>query len=122
MNSLWIPGWHPTPLNKLLESHWAVAARLKAKDREAIHAAAYAAGLTDRNKPLVKRRVDLHLVLAKGQRAVDPDASWKSVLDALVACEQLMNDSHRWCVQGRVDYSRSMTGLTGTLIVLEDLR
>lgn len=87
-----IPGWHPTPLNKLL-GHRMKASRLKAHDREIVGKAvlAYAVPAADE-----KRSVEMTLIYAAGERAVDPDASWKSLFDALVAAGALKNDSSAW--------------------------
>lgn len=86
-----IPGWHPTPLNKILRSRWD-AARLKRSDREII--AHYG---KDVPKAKGRRKVDFAIILKKGQRACDPDAYYKSLLDGLVCAHLLKNDSRRWC-------------------------
>lgn len=87
-----IPGWHPAPLNTLL-GHRMKAHRLKTKDRKIIGEAAltYCVAPAD-----CKRHVTLTLIYAPGERAVDPDASWKSLFDALVSAGALRNDSRRW--------------------------
>lgn len=87
-----ISGWHPAPLNTLL-GHKMKAHRLKARDRKIIGDAVMAYRVLPAD---CKRRVTLTLVYAPGERAVDPDASWKSLLDALVASGALRNDSSRW--------------------------
>lgn len=117
IHPIWIPGWRPTPLNELLGNHHK-AGRLKAHDRDVVGKAclAHAAG-----ECVTKRRVDLRIILPKGQRGFDKDAFWKSALDALVASGALKNDSPAWCVPGDVKYSRAMDDEHGTLILLEDL-
>lgn len=66
-----------------------------------------------------KRSVQLEIILKPKQRAADGDAYWKSSLDALVACGQLMNDSHVWCELLPVKYSRDPCW--GTVINLTDI-
>ena len=98
--SFTIPNWHPSRLNQLLNSHWAKAGRLKKQDRKMIAAYAKMNRLTGaiRVEGLgIKRRVELHLTLAPRQRAGDPDAYWKSTLDALVKCGLLVDDNRQWC-------------------------
>ena len=87
-----IPGWHPAPLNTLL-GHKMKAHRLKSHDREIIGKAVLAYAVPPAE---VKRHVNLTLIYPPAQRAVDPDASYKSLLDALVAFGALKNDSHQW--------------------------
>ena len=77
-----IPRWHPAPLNKLMEGHWSNGHRLKKIDKAMI--AAYSTNIP---KAEGKRRVSLHIILDKGQRAPDPDAFFKSLNDALVAAK-----------------------------------
>lgn len=92
-----IAGWHPAPVNKLLTSHWSKAGKMKRVDKFMIKDVAMAYGIP---VATVKRRVELYLVYAPKERAVDPDASWKSLLDALVGSGIIKNDSHVW-----VDYA-----------------
>lgn len=87
-----IPGWHPTPLNKLI-GHRMKASRLKAHDREIVGKAVMAYAVP---AAVVRRTIELTLIYPAGQRAVDPDASWKSLFDALVASGALRNDSASW--------------------------
>jgi len=113
---LWIPGWHPTPLNKLLRSHWGTAAKLKAKDRKIITTAARAYGVAPAPG---RRKVSLFLVLGKGQRAADPDAFWKSTLDALVACGALKDDDRLHVELAPPAFARG--DAPATFITLEDV-
>jgi hypothetical protein len=121
LNVIWIPGWHPTPLNELLGNHHK-AGRLKAEDRKIVANAvrvhdAFLCG------PTSKRKLSVHLILPKGQRAWDKDALWKSLADALVHAEMLGDDNPARCQFGEVTYSRAMDErAAGTMIVLEDLR
>lgn len=112
LHTIHILDWHPTPLNKLL-GHWARSSKLKKLDRGVI-----AYYFADIPKAAGKRRVSLEIVLGKGQRACDPDAYWKSLLDALVHAGQLVNDSPKWVELAPVKFSRSIAGAT---ITLEDI-
>jgi hypothetical protein len=51
-----------------------------------------------------KRRVDIVVMLGKGQRTTDPDALWKSSLDALKVNWLLVDDSPKWCEMGTVTF------------------
>lgn len=101
--TLAIPGWMPTPLNKIVTSHYGKAHRMKNKDKEIIGLAAMVYGVPVADR---KRKVSLLIVLSKGQRAPDPDALWKSLNDALVHCGSLRQDSHLWVELGPVEYAR----------------
>ncbi len=116
--SLWIPAWHPTPLNKIVGAHWAKGAKLKSLDLEIIGHAVRQTGLLSSEQP---RRVSLHIILRPGQRSCDPDAYWKSTLDALVLAGMLRGDTPRFCTLGPVWYSRSLGDHWGTMILLEEL-
>lgn len=118
VHALWLPGWHPWALNKLL-GHWAERKRRKARDRDIIANAVACYGTPQATK---KRKVELILVLAKGKRRCDDDAMHKSLLDALVHANALVNDSPVWCQIERPKYLRVIDdAVPGTLIVLTDL-
>ena len=109
-----IPNWRPMPLNKLMNCHWRKRQRLKKDDRDMVMSYCHR-----KPKATCKRRVTLTIHLGKGQRKCDPDAYWKTTLDALVHAEMLVNDTSRWVelipvVQTRGDW-------VGTTIELEDL-
>ena len=87
-----IPGWHPAPLNQLL-GHRMKAHRLKTHDQQIIGKAALAYAVPPAD---CRRHVSLTLIYPPGQRAVDPDASWKSLFDALVSAGVIKNDTHHW--------------------------
>lgn len=107
-----IPNWYPTPLNKLL-GHWTVSAKRKKADSKLL--ITYMHHLKPATK---KRRVSLTIVLGKGQRACDPDAYFKSLLDGLVHSGQLKNDSKNWAELAPVKFLR---GDMATIIELEDM-
>lgn len=98
-----IPNWRPALQNEWTGRHWAVKARMKKADRETVAAYALAAGVP---KAAGKRRVSLTAYLGKGQRRWDPDNTWKSLLDALVACGVLADDSDKWAELGPVAFVR----------------
>jgi hypothetical protein len=110
-----IPGWHPTRLNELLGHHMK-AARLKSRDREIVRDHCLLAGVPPASG---KRRVTLRVVLAKGQRAGDPDCYWKSVLDALVSAGVLSDDNRQGVELAPVEFDRSRA--KSTVIRLENL-
>lgn len=97
-----IPGWHPTPLNKLL-GHWAKAGRLKSHDKEIIGKAVMAGGIPE---AFAKRKIELLIIHPPGKRFCDPDAYSKSLLDALTANKVLFNDSHQWVEMDRPEFAR----------------
>lgn len=111
-----IPGWLPATTNQLLTRHWSNAGKLKRKDREIVATAAFVHGA---RKAEGKRRVRVLIVLPKGQRACDPDAPAKSLLDSLVACGLLRNDSHAWVELCPVEFARGERLVT--FVTLEDL-
>lgn len=109
-----IPRWHPAPLNKLMKGHWSNGHQLKKVDRAMV--AAYASGVP---KAKGKRRVSLHIILDKGQRAADPDAYQKSCLDALVHAGVLVDDNRQHVELAPVTFSRDPQGW-GMVITLEE--
>lgn len=109
-----VPDWMPTPLNRLLGSHWGTASRHKKADRELV--AFYGRGIPP---AITKRRISLLIVLPPKKRACDPDAMNKSLWDALVSCRLLRNDSHLWVEQGSIEFARGK--ILTTFITLEDI-
>ena len=96
-----ISDWMPTPLNRLMGQHWAKAGRQKKADLHVL-----VAHQTAIPPATGKRSVEVLVVLPKGRRAVDPDALWKSLLDACVKCGLLVNDSRHWVVPQSVQFAR----------------
>jgi hypothetical protein len=113
---LTIDGWHPARLNQWDGHHWRVRSRLKKKDRELVSLYAYLAGIP---RATGRRRVSLRLTLAPRQRAGDPDAYWKSTLDALVHAGLLVDDNRQSVELGEVTFERG--SIRRTAIVLEDV-
>lgn len=112
-----IPNWHPTPLNKLLNSHWAIAAKMKRNVTQMISAYAHNAQIP---KATGKRSLRLIITLGKGQRACDPDAYFKSTLDALVGLKYLKDDNRQWLELHPTEFNRAENRHTS--IVLEDMQ
>lgn len=108
--------WHPTPLNKLITCHWGTAHVRKQADARRVADEMALAGVPEAKG---KRRVGLKIILGPRQRAADPDAYWKSTLDALVACKRLVNDSREWVELGAVEFGRGKN--KETVIELADL-
>jgi hypothetical protein len=115
-----IKNWHPARLNQFVGRHWSAAHKLKKLDREIV---SLAVGPTCKYAHFHhRRRVSLRIVLKPGQRKCDPDAYWKSLLDALVATHVLRDDSDRWCVLGEVTFTRAKQGgWWGTVATIEDI-
>lgn len=111
-----IPNWRPANLNSLFRCHWSVRNRKKKADAQMIQA--YAMAIP---KATGKRRVGLHIVLHGSQQAADPDAYWKSLLDGLVKCSLLVDDSSQYCELSPPTYERGKKSYSGTTIILEDL-
>ena len=109
-----IPDWTPTPLNKLLGVHWGTASKRKKSDRKMIWA--YSRGIPEAKG---KRSVEIIVMLAPKQRAIDPDSPQKTIGDALVHCDLLVNDSHKWVEWLPVKFERSER--KATRIVLRDV-
>lgn len=95
--------WMPTPLNRLLGTHWAKRGRMKAADAETV-----ALEAARQNVPAAtgKLRLSVLIVLPKGRRQVDPDAIQKSLADALVKCGALKNDSYAWVEHSPLKYAK----------------
>lgn len=118
--TLTIDNWQPARLNQLLSGHWSKRARLKRQDRDTVFLAASKGILEDGLRfALGKRRVSLEITLAPRQRAGDPDAYWKSLLDALVHAGLLLDDNRQGVELGPVTFIRGPR--RATTITLEDL-
>jgi hypothetical protein len=110
-----ISNWTPTPLNKLMRS---VRARIRLKKADRDLVAVYARQ-ADVPRARGKRRVTLLVTLGPGQRGADVDSYWKSLLDALVYAQLLVDDSQYGVELAPVEFARGPA--LSTTIVLEDL-
>lgn len=97
---IYIENWHPCTLNKLLSSHWATRTARKMRDYKMIEH--YAGNIKIAQK---KRRVELEIGVKAGKTA-DVDAYDKVVLDALVKCMALKDDSPEWCEKAPTTFTR----------------
>lgn len=113
-----IPMWHPARLNAVVDRGWRKGWRLKKRDREMIAAHLPLFGVPPATG---RRKVSLAIVLAKGQRAPDVDAFWKSTLDGLVKAGALVDDNRIGCQMGDVVFARSCDRRFSTTIILEDV-
>lgn len=114
--TLSIPGWTPTPLNQFVSKHWAVAKRLKDADKAIMHNAMMAYAVPAASS---KRRVELLIIHPKGKRFCDKDSQSKSLLDSMVHCGLLKNDSHVWLDMEKPEYARGE--VLRTVITVTDL-
>jgi hypothetical protein len=114
--TLTVPDWQPARLNQFVGRHWSSGHRLKKADRLLLAGHAMAAGIPPASG---KRRVSLCITLSARQRAGDPDAYWKSVLDGLVAARLLIDDNRQHAQLGTVEFLRG--DARQTTIILEEL-
>lgn len=115
VHRLTIPGWIPVRLNSLLGNR-RKAARLKKHDKAMI---AVYARLQSVPKASGKRRVTIDITFGKGVRSGDPDAYFKSTLDALVHAGLLQKDTRRGVEITDPIFRRGPKSTT--TIILEDL-
>jgi hypothetical protein len=113
--TLTVPNWQPARLNQFVGRHWSSGHRLKKSDRILLAGYAMAAAIPPASG---KRRVSLEITLSPRQRAGDPDAYWKSVLDGLVAARLLIDDNRQHVELGTVAFRRGDG--RQTTIILED--
>jgi len=111
-----IENWTPHTLNKLMGCHYRQAARYKASDTQVI---GVYAKKTNTPKAQGKRHMTLEVVKAGAGRLADPDAYFKSVLDALVRIGLLRDDSSHWVEWSQPIIRRGKE--TKTIITLEDI-
>lgn len=112
-----ILGWHPAPLNQLLGNRFK-RHRLKTADALMLGSHLKSAGV---HAAAGRRKVRYTLVFAKGQRACDPDAYDKSLLDALQTCRAITNDNIQAVDADKPDFERPGVSRHATRIIIEDL-
>lgn len=110
-----ILGWRPRSLNELIGFHHMTVYKLKKRDKERIALEKLVQGIPD---AVHKRRVSLRIMLQGRDKVMDGDNVWKSILDALVACLALVNDTQEWVELGSVEYER---GKRATVLTLTDV-
>lgn len=109
-----IPDWRPASLNQIMRGKIRDRIRFGKRDKHIVWA-----HFLSQPPATTKRRVSLHIVLTGRERPCDPDNAWKSVLDALVKCGMLVDDSNAWCEITTPTYDRALKG--STTITLEDV-
>ena len=114
IHRLVVPGFVPTPLNRLMRGRRRDRIRLAKGDRELVSYYARSSGIPPATG---KRRVSIEVTMP-GRRP-DPDAILKSLLDALVAAELLRSDSSRWCQLG--DVTIELGDQRQTVVTLQDI-
>ncbi len=87
-----IPNFLPVSLNVLMRTHW--AKRGKARKELTDFLAVYG---RDVPKATGKRRVTIKLTRSGRGRLRDADGIPKLILDGLVCCGLLVDDSQKWC-------------------------
>ena len=115
--TLWIPDWRPCTLNQMLGGSLRNRIRLKKSDMEIIAGYFMKSGIP---KAIGKRRIDVSMALSARQRVSDPDARWKSLLDGLVKCGGLVDDSAMLVELGTVTQSHEYL-IPGTKITLTEI-
>lgn len=98
---IYIEDWRPTLINEMLRVHWATRYKQKNKDRRTLEK--HSKHIPQAKK---KRRVELEIGLAGRQKECDPDAPWKNLLDGLVKCGLLIDDSAKWCEISPLTFTR----------------
>jgi len=115
IHTLTIPDFLPQNLNRLLRTHWAKRNRAIRADSELVAIFAIQAGIPKANG---KRRLALAFT-TNAQVAPDADNLLKAMLDALVRCRLLVDDSPRWVELAGISVSRA--DRRETQITLEDV-
>jgi len=112
-----IEKYQPVMLNQMMGKHPMKIHRLKQIDKDTIAAEAVRQQIP---KAYYKRRVLLRVILSPSQKRMpDPDAFDKSLLDALVSCGLLVDDSKKWLEMPEPEYERGKD--KATIITLEDI-
>lgn len=108
-----IPDWTPPTVNDLLRGHWVKKYRLKKAAAKLVAGYCVLAGVPEADGP---RKVSLRLEGWPAGNLPDPDNLWKVLLDSLVSCRRLIDDSSEWCELGDVEVLRSKRRRTVILI------
>jgi hypothetical protein len=115
-HTLSLAGFRPPSLNRLLRMHWAARLRLGRQVKQLVGLERLAQGLP---KAGGRRRVSVLVEVAGPGGLPDPDGTLKLLLDALVACGLLIDDSARWCECAPPAVRRGEA--TRTVVALEDM-
>ncbi|WP_337187556.1 hypothetical protein [Phenylobacterium sp.] len=114
---IFIPSWHPAKLNEILSGHWSKGHKLKKRDRQLVWAYSQKAA-----RAVGKRRLELTIILKKGQRGADPDAYFKSLCDALKQEKLLVDDNRQGVELMPVRYEKAAGDEWGSVIRLWDVQ
>ena len=116
IHRIFIPNWRPVLDNVLTRGNRFGVNKLKQADRKMIAAYAAADGTP---KATGKRLVTLEITLTGRQQEADPMAYCKSLLDGLVKCGLLIDDTAEFCEWEPPTYQRAERGEeASTTIVL----
>lgn len=111
-----LPGFVPVSVNRLMNGHWAKRKRLKDSDASFVAYSCLAAQIPPAEG---KRRVSCFIQVSGRRRSPDPDNVLKSLLDALVRCRMLIDDSAKYIELGSIQVVRGEK--TTTTVTLEDI-
>lgn len=111
---IFIPDWHPSSTNKLLENRWS-AARKKKVDAKMIWV--YCSRIP---KATQRRFLSVALLINGKGRSPDPDNITKSLFDGLKQCGMIIDDSEKWLEWERPKIIRPAIS-KGTDIYLMDI-
>jgi Holliday junction resolvase RusA-like endonuclease len=111
-----IPGAHPPTCNQLFRAKLRHRMRLSKQWSTIVAIACNAAEVP---AATCKRRVSIEITLGPRRRGADADAFFKAVLDALVSCSRLVDDSPKWVEITTPTFARGAEDATA--IVLEDV-
>jgi hypothetical protein len=111
-----LPGFRPPSLNRLMRGKIRDRIRLGHEARSRIALEARHANV---GRATGRRRVSVEVTLSGRQRPLDVDSIWKALLDGLVSCGLLVDDSCRYCTLGSVVFARGEA--TSTRVILENV-
>lgn len=112
-----VDDWAPPTLNSVRGRHWSIEYQAK---KHAAEMLAFTSWQQDVPRASVRRRVSLTVTLAGRMKQPDADAFDKILLDALVLCGLLLDDSHRG-LAGRMKVKFRRGRPACTKIILEDV-
>jgi hypothetical protein len=91
--TLTLPDWRPPSKNELFRGTLRERMRLQEKAAELVGNYAHVQGIPKATGP---RKVNVRFTYPRGARFHDADAFYPSLLDCLVACHLLVDDSPKW--------------------------
>lgn len=114
---LTIPRWMPVSDNILMGAHRFTKIKLKKADANAIYWS-----MREQRIPtaLKRRKIEVVIKCKPRGRMPDPTNFAKSLLDAMVKCRLVIDDSQRWCEYVTPIIKRGKGKDWGTEIIIED--